>query len=296
MCRGAYVAGHEPDGPQRPARRPASAAAAGRRAQPPHRPVGARARRLGAPLDVTVPRGRHLLPRPGLQSQLRRLPDDELCLGRSARRVRGPRRRGRRPPEPLVEAVAVADAVLRAGHATNEACRRASTGPAGCEGCAALARPCAWWTRAASRRRRAACGCSSCSAVCRGPVVQHDVYGPTDTWGERTCGSTGSCSSSTAATSTCSPAPSRRTAAGRRARRAGAGGAPLHRARRVPPQPGGPVRPGVPRAGRGRSRPASAPDRTPSGRRHRPLPAARLAAAAYLLVATAARPLGDRCR
>lgn len=73
-------------------------------------------------LDVTVPRGRHLESQPGLRPWSALLPDDELVdleggltAVSAARAVIDVARR-----EPLVEAVAAADAVLRSGAATLE--------------------------------------------------------------------------------------------------------------------------------------------------------------------------------
>ena len=72
-------------------------------------------------LDITVPRGRHLEPRPGLRPHTAALPDHELCeragllIVSAARAFVDVARR-----ESLVEAVAVGDAVLRSGAATSE--------------------------------------------------------------------------------------------------------------------------------------------------------------------------------
>ncbi|MBW3639556.1 MAG: hypothetical protein KY451_06895 [Actinobacteria bacterium] len=76
---------------------------------------------LGDLVDVTGQRGRHLEARPGVGVHSAALPDDELCdvggllVVSAARAVVDVARR-----EPLVEAVAVADAVLRAGAATQQ--------------------------------------------------------------------------------------------------------------------------------------------------------------------------------
>jgi hypothetical protein len=74
---------------------------------------------LGDRLDLTVPRGQHLLDRPGVRVSSARLPDDELVrvgetLAVSAARAFVDVAR----EESLVEAVAVGDAVLRSGAAT----------------------------------------------------------------------------------------------------------------------------------------------------------------------------------
>lgn len=76
---------------------------------------------LGAGLDVTAPRGRRVKARPGVVPHTAALPDHELCevggllVVSAARAVVDVAR-----AEPLVEAVAVGDAVLRAGAATAE--------------------------------------------------------------------------------------------------------------------------------------------------------------------------------
>lgn len=76
---------------------------------------------LGDLVDVTVQRGRHLEARPGVGLHSAALPDEELCdvggllVVSAARAVVDVARR-----EPLIEAVAVADAVLRAGATTQE--------------------------------------------------------------------------------------------------------------------------------------------------------------------------------
>lgn len=76
---------------------------------------------LGEGLDLIVPRGRHLLDRPGVRVHSALSPDDQVCevggvlVSSAARAVVDIARR-----EPLVEAVAVADAVLRSGAATQE--------------------------------------------------------------------------------------------------------------------------------------------------------------------------------
>lgn len=73
-------------------------------------------------LDLTVPRGRHLVQRPGMRALAALLPDDELVdLPGGLVAVSAPRAFvdvARR--EPLVEAVALGDAVLRSGAATEE--------------------------------------------------------------------------------------------------------------------------------------------------------------------------------
>ena len=76
---------------------------------------------LGDVLDVTVPRGRHLEGRSGVVAHAAELRDDQLCevgglLFVSAARAVVDLAR----TEPLIEAVAVADAVLRAGAATEQ--------------------------------------------------------------------------------------------------------------------------------------------------------------------------------
>lgn len=72
-----------------------------------------------APLEVTVPRGRHLAPREGLRWRSGSLPEDEVCqVGDlrilSAARVVVDIAR----TEPLLDAVAILDAALRAGATT----------------------------------------------------------------------------------------------------------------------------------------------------------------------------------
>lgn len=74
---------------------------------------------LGDGLDLTVPRGRHSLDRPGVRISSARLPDEELVLLQGGLAVSAARAfvdvaRG----EGLVEAVVVGDAVLRSGAAT----------------------------------------------------------------------------------------------------------------------------------------------------------------------------------
>lgn len=74
---------------------------------------------LGDALDVTAPRGHRVQQRPGVRVHSASLPDDELCLVDGLLVVSAGRAvvdvlRG----EPLVEAVAVGDAVLRSGAAT----------------------------------------------------------------------------------------------------------------------------------------------------------------------------------
>jgi hypothetical protein len=72
-------------------------------------------------LEVTVPRGRHLRPRAGVRALSAALDDDDLVLSEgfvatsAARSLADVARR-----EPLVEAVAVSDAALRAGVTTRE--------------------------------------------------------------------------------------------------------------------------------------------------------------------------------
>jgi hypothetical protein len=76
---------------------------------------------LGADLDVTAPRGHRLQRRPGLVAHTAELSDRDLCehegllVVSAARAVIDIARR-----ESLIEAVTVADAVLRAGAATEE--------------------------------------------------------------------------------------------------------------------------------------------------------------------------------
>lgn len=74
---------------------------------------------LGPGLDVTAPRGRRVQARPGLHPHSALLTEDDLCelgglLVTSAARAVADVARS----EPLVEAIAVGDAVLRAGAAT----------------------------------------------------------------------------------------------------------------------------------------------------------------------------------
>lgn len=76
---------------------------------------------LGPRVDVTVPRGRHLVARPGVAVHSARLEPEELCeldglLVVSAARALVDVARS----EPLVEAVAVGDALLRSGAASSE--------------------------------------------------------------------------------------------------------------------------------------------------------------------------------
>ena len=81
---------------------------------------------LDGPLDVTAPREHRVVARPGLRVHTADLPDDELCVVdgllvvSAARALLDLARR-----EPRAEAVALGDAVLRSGVAT-EACLRAA--------------------------------------------------------------------------------------------------------------------------------------------------------------------------
>lgn len=82
-------------------------------------------------LDVSTPRGLHVLARPGLVTHSALLPDDELCehegllLVSAARAFVDVAR-----SDTLIEAVAFGDAVLRSGAATREQCERVLAGAA----------------------------------------------------------------------------------------------------------------------------------------------------------------------
>ena len=86
-------------------------------------------------LDVTVPRGRHLEPRRGLRAHAASLPDEDVCdlaglaFVSAARAVVDVARQ-----EPLVEAVAIGDAALRAGACTIEQVAQCLAGAAGLRG------------------------------------------------------------------------------------------------------------------------------------------------------------------
>ena len=179
---------------------------AGSRAQPPHRALGARrstcsapARRHGGPRAGSSTRG------PGLQTHSARLADDELCLvdgllvvsaARAVRRrgaVRAARRGGRRGGRRAARRLGDRGRARRGAGPVRRPAR-------GARGPQALRSP----SRGASRRRRAACGCSSSSAGCRGPSRSTTSTGRTGTSRAATSGSRASCSSSTAARCTSS--------------------------------------------------------------------------------------------
>lgn len=74
---------------------------------------------LGPVLDVTAPRGRRVQARPGLRPHSAELRDGDLCVVQGLRVVSAARAVvDVARSEPLVEAVAVGDAVLRSGAAT----------------------------------------------------------------------------------------------------------------------------------------------------------------------------------
>ena len=179
VCRDAYAPGYEPD-------RARVRLAALRRLLPADAALTHRTALwvlgldvLGPALDVTVPRGRHLVPRPHLRTRSARLDDRELVdLGgllavSAARAVVDVAR-----TEPVLEAVAVADAALRAGHATVEgvleSLDRASglRGVRGAREALALVDPRSESPQESRLRVHLVLG-----GVPR-PVVQHDVYGP----------------------------------------------------------------------------------------------------------------------
>lgn len=135
VVRGAYAPWHLPDGPEVRAR-------ALRLVLPAHAALSHRAALwvlgldvLGDRLDVTVPRGLRLQGRPGVRVHSAALPDDELCerdgllLVSAARAVVDVAR-----SEPLVEAVALGDAVLRSGAATAAAVQGALDASPGLRG------------------------------------------------------------------------------------------------------------------------------------------------------------------
>lgn len=135
LLRDAYVPAWVPDGPQ-------AKVAALRSVLPADVAVSHRAALwlygvdvLGAHLDVTVGRGRHLERRPGVIPHSADLADRDLCevggllVVSAARAVVDVARH-----ESIVEAVAVADAVLRAGAATLDGVLEVLEGSAGLRG------------------------------------------------------------------------------------------------------------------------------------------------------------------
>ena len=179
VCRGAYAPWYVEDGP-------AVRALALRRLLP--RDVALSHRSglwllgldvLGDVLDVTVDRGRQIDARPRLRTHTARLDDDELCLVAGllvvspARAVLDVAR-----CEPLVEAVAVADAALRAGWTTLDGIEVALDRCAGLRGVRsarqvlAHAEPRSESPQESRLRMQLVLG-----GVPR-PVAQHDVYGP----------------------------------------------------------------------------------------------------------------------
>ncbi|MDP9496684.1 MAG: hypothetical protein M3P46_03300 [Actinomycetota bacterium] len=87
----------------------------------------------GSDIDVVVPRGRHLVPRPGVRPRAALVPDEELCavdgllVVAAARVVVDLARR-----EPLVEAAVCGDAALRSGVTDLALVRASLDGPAVC--------------------------------------------------------------------------------------------------------------------------------------------------------------------
>lgn len=179
VCRGAYAPWHVDDGPSVRAR-------ALRRLLPPDVALSHRSALwllgldvLGEVLDVSVDRGRQLDARPGLRTHTARLDDQELCVVGGllvvspARAVLDVAR-----SESLVEAVAVADAVLRSGWATVEGLEVALDRSAGLRGVRsarqvlAHAEPRSESPQESRLRMQLVLG-----GVPR-PVAQHDVYGP----------------------------------------------------------------------------------------------------------------------
>lgn len=179
VCRGAYVGVRHADVPE-------VRLAALRRVLPPGAVLSHRTALwvlgldvLGPVIDVSVPRGRHLQPRQGVRPHTASLPDDDLCevggllvvcAGRAVVDVAR--------SEGLVEGVAVADAVLRAGHARQEdvaACLERAAGLRGvrtARDVLAAAEPRSESLMESRLRMRLVLG-----GVPR-PVAQHDVYGP----------------------------------------------------------------------------------------------------------------------
>lgn len=135
LLRGAYVHCLADDGPELRAAvlsrlLPDGVALSGRAAL---WAVGVDVLRSDGLLDVTTPRGRHVVGRPGMRAHIAALPDSQLVdlpgglLAVSAARAFSDVARR----EPLVEAVALGDAVLRSGAATQEQLVRAVEGAAG---------------------------------------------------------------------------------------------------------------------------------------------------------------------
>ena len=134
---------------------------------------------IGNVLDVTAERGRQIDARPGLHTHSARLDDAELCLVSGvlavspARAVLDVAR-----SEPLVEAVAVADAALRAGWVTVDGLQVALDRSAGLRGVRSArqvlvhAEPRSESPQESRLRVHLVLG-----GVPR-PVAQHDVYGP----------------------------------------------------------------------------------------------------------------------
>lgn len=121
---------------------PALRARALRRALPPHAALSHRTAlwllgldALGQGLDVTVPRGHRLQPRPGVRVHSAALPDHDLCdvdgllVVSAARAVVDVARR-----EPLIEGIALGDAVLRGGLASREQVEAAVAAASGLRG------------------------------------------------------------------------------------------------------------------------------------------------------------------
>ncbi len=179
VCRDAYVSGHEPDGA--PVR-----LAALRRLLPPGAALTHRTALwvlgldvLGAALDVTVPRGRHLLPRSHLRTRSARLDDDELVdvgglLAVSAARAVVDVARS----EAVLEAVAVADAVLRAGHATYEGVLESLDRSGGLRGVRTAREALALVDGRSESPQESRLRVQLVLGGVPRPVVQHDVYGP----------------------------------------------------------------------------------------------------------------------
>lgn len=179
VCRDAYAVGHEPDGPR-------VRLAALRRLLPEDAALTHRTALwvlgldvLGPALDVTVPRGRHLVPRPHLRTRSARLDDDELVdLGgllavSAARAVIDVAR-----SEPVGEAVAVADAVLRAGHATPEGLLASLDRSGGLRGVRGAREALALVDGRSESPQESRLRVQLVLGGLPRPVVQHDVYGP----------------------------------------------------------------------------------------------------------------------
>lgn len=180
VCRGAYAEWHQVDGP--PVR-----LAALRRVLPPDTALSHRTALwalgldvLGDRLDVAVPRGRHLLPRPHLHPRSTRLDDDELVdLGggllavSAARAVVDVAR-----TEPVLEAVAVADAVLRSGHACADAVLVSLDRSGGLRGVRRAREALSLVDGRSESPQESRLRVQLVLGGVPRPVVQHDVYGP----------------------------------------------------------------------------------------------------------------------